>query len=575
MLYEAASEADECQPTETAAPLLGLNGALFGYRALSQSLKSLHPPLQESVALLQVFCENVLPLVRVFHMPTTARIYWEAVDSLDALDKNTEALLFSIYYSAAISMDSQQCEVVLGASRADVVARYRFALEQAIARANLLNTQSIILLQAMVIFLNALRNEDDSRTTWSLTSLIFHIAQAMGLHRDGADFGLKPIDTELRRRLWYHICLLDARSSEYHGYEPIAREFVFDTKLPLHINDADITSQMKEPPPERREATEMTFCLIRCEAMKISYKIAHVPQGRSADDLSLKDRAALVEDLKQRLQEKYLKYCDSSNPFHLMLLTVTRLILARMWLVVHYPRLRRGDDASSFTMSIRDQLFLTSIQVLEHSSFLLTNREIYRWTWHSKTHIQWHAVAFVLSEICSRPPSPDCDRAWEYITIVCDCWKMKNEKKGTLWRPIKRLMAKARYVREMQKTEPQSRVDNAVPTRFSPTNSEQQALGGIGSAVNTPPFTTAFTSTSSTVASQSADDLRTMVEIDNLGFGGDQFYAHTLHPYMDMVPEVTQPDGKSGGMEHYSQNHQNGNCYDLADPYSMGDLYFG
>lgn len=42
--------------------------------------------------------------------------------------------------------------------------------------------------------------------------------------------------------------------------------------------------------------------------------------------------------------------------------------------------------------------------------------------------------------------------------MVYDVWKIKEpEKQGTLWRPINRLMAKARYVREMQ------RLSSAVP----------------------------------------------------------------------------------------------------------------
>lgn len=70
-------------------------------------------------------------------------------------------------------------------------------------------------------------------------------------------------------------------------------------------------------------------------------------------------------------------------------------------------------------------------------------------------------MAFVLSEICSRPPSPDCNRAWEHVCTVYDVWKtIEHEKKGTLWRPINRLMAKARYVREMQRL---SYAGRAVP----------------------------------------------------------------------------------------------------------------
>ena len=31
----------------------------------------------------------------------------------------------------------------------------------------------------------------------------------MGLHRDGSKLGLKPYDTEMRRRCWWQIVVLD------------------------------------------------------------------------------------------------------------------------------------------------------------------------------------------------------------------------------------------------------------------------------------------------------------------------------------------------------------------------------
>ncbi|KAM0415607.1 hypothetical protein ACHAPD_006808 [Fusarium lateritium] len=228
LLHDPVSDDEDYVPADGYIPEavspFGTSAAVLGFRSLGHSLRPYHPPMQMSVALLTIFRENVLPLVHIFHMPTTEQWYWDTVVSLDSLNKNTETLLFSIYYSAIISMDETQCLDILGSTRSDSLDKYRFAVEQALARANLLNTQSFVLLQAVVLFLSGLRNEDDSRTTWSLTSLIFHIAQAMGLHRDGTTFGLKPLDIELRRRLWWHICLLDMRSSEFHGYEPIVHE---------------------------------------------------------------------------------------------------------------------------------------------------------------------------------------------------------------------------------------------------------------------------------------------------------------------------------------------------------------
>lgn len=125
-------------------------------------------------------------------------------------------------------------------------------MEQALARADLLNVQSIVLLQAAVSSLWALRTEDNSRTAWSLTALIFHIARATGLHRDESVSKPNLFETELRRRLWYHICCLDNRSAEHNGCDPIVPgEFAFNTRLPLHINDNDVTLDMTVAPPSR------------------------------------------------------------------------------------------------------------------------------------------------------------------------------------------------------------------------------------------------------------------------------------------------------------------------------------
>ncbi|KAF2650605.1 hypothetical protein K491DRAFT_697119 [Lophiostoma macrostomum CBS 122681] len=453
MLVEPAFESETYDNGDQTGSL-GSNAAILGFRALTHSLQPFHLPLSQSVALVRIFTENVLPLVHIFHMPTTNHLYWDAIASLDTLDKNMEALIFSIYYSALISIDEQQCFALFNTSRKTMLTKFRFVVEQAIARANLLNTQSMILLQAVVLYLSVLRNEDDSRTAWSLTSLVFHIAQSMGLHRDGTAFGLKPLEIELRRRLWYHICLLDSQASEYHGYEPIVHEFGFDTRLPLHINDADLTPEMTNPPPERDEACEMTFTLIRCESNRIIRKFSQVAPspgipGRSVDRGAIEDKEALIEELKIKLQH-YSGYCDDSIPFQMLSSAVARLIMARSWLVVHFPLVQT--NLTTVDTELRDKLFSTSIDVLELSCLLSGNKDIHKWTWHSKTHIQWHAVAFVLSEISSRPPDPQCDRAWGYVCTVYESWNLKDgESKGTLSRPIKRLMTKARYVREVQR----------------------------------------------------------------------------------------------------------------------------
>ncbi|KAJ5630856.1 uncharacterized protein N7484_010956 [Penicillium longicatenatum] len=431
--------------------LIDENSAVMGLQTTPQSLYMYHPQPSQAATLFEIFKENIVPLVHIFHIPTLIPVCWRAFTSPETLDCNTEALMFAIYYSAVISMDNKQCEDFLGLSRAAAVNHYHFAMKHAIARANILNTQSTALLQAVVLFLSALRNEDASRTCWSLTALMFHAARAMGLHRDGTEFSLSPLETELRRRLWWHICLLDIRSAEYHGFEPIAQEYMFDTRVPLNINDSDLTTELKDFPIEHEGTTEMTYCLIRCEVLRVMWKTGYVQFCRenTSKKHSFLRRASLVNDLKRTLEEKYLIYCDRSIPFHKVCETVAQLTIARTWLVLYYPLVQQGNHRDLIP-GIRDKLFFTSLKILELSQGLLTDPQISHFSWHSQTHVQWHAVAFLLSEICLRPPSNDCDRAWGYIQTVYEGWKLKKNK-GDVWLPITRLVAKASDAREIGK----------------------------------------------------------------------------------------------------------------------------
>ncbi|KAK7924235.1 hypothetical protein PG985_006289 [Apiospora marii] len=517
--------------SNSTSSFLGMNAAILGYRSVAHSLHSLHPPLAQAVTLFRVFTENVAPMVRIFHLPTLSRDYWDALASLDSIGRDTEAVLFTVYYTAVISISPQRCMEILGMPREQAVMQYRFAVEQSLDRADLLNTQSTTLLQAATCFVLALRNEDDSRTPWSLATLIYHTAQTMGLHRDGTRFGLKPFETEMRRRLWWHICLLDNRSSEYHGFEPIVNDRAFDTKPPLNINESDIEPNMPEFPAEREGFTEMTFCLIRVESMKAAWKLFRKSAASSEvkghvgeDVLSREQRDTLLKELEETIQSKYLRHCDLSDPSQLIVSLTPQLIFKRLWLMIHAPlttihdRSKPSQVPGQHDAKIRDQLFRTSVEILELSSRLLLDPLLTPWHWHSHTYIQWSAVALVLSELCARPPSADCDRAWECVQKAYDVWKLNQRaQKGTLWRPIRRMMAKARYVREMQQAGPKERgqLGSAAQLNASSTAVHPAILAAAGGGTDSTPSSTC------TAAEDSRLDSPTFLK--DLGVFGEMF----------------------------------------------------
>jgi hypothetical protein len=66
--------------------------------------------------------------------------------------------------------------------------------------------------------------------------------------------------------------------------------------------------------------------------------------------------------------------------------------------------------------------------------------------------VQWHAIAFLLSELCVRTSGPDVERAWQAIDHMTERrWiedNGNNKLKSHLWKPLRRLMAKAKDARE-------------------------------------------------------------------------------------------------------------------------------
>lgn len=257
----------------------------------------------------------------------------------------------------------------------------------------------------------------------------------------------------MRRRLWWQISSLDGRASEDQGTDPSIGEQSFDTRFPLNINDEDIDPSMKDTPAEREGATEMTFDLIRYSMGITARRLSYAPpaEGRCRTmnaSLSIADKERMIEDLHQYLEKKYLGHCDMSVPLHWVAATVARLILAKMWLVVHHP-FSRSDAGAGLPQETKDRLFRTSLEVIEFSRLLETEKTTLRWGWLFRTYVQWHAIAFVISQLCTRTIGPEVDKAWVVIEGVFDDWggTVTSNQRGMLWKPLRKLMAKARAER--------------------------------------------------------------------------------------------------------------------------------
>ncbi|KAI4175553.1 MAG: hypothetical protein LQ343_001544 [Gyalolechia ehrenbergii] len=454
-------EHDEENDRETELPVPithsspSANGLIFTFNTQKVELRSLHPSPAQIETLCLIYVVNVDPISRVLHKPTLRKFISGAKDHLDSMPGGSkmQALMFAIYFAAITSLTPDECMIQFGEQKDDLLKRYRFGTEQALAHAELLNSMEMVTLQALVIYLICIRCHDDTRLAWTLTSLAIRIAHALDLHRDDNSASLSPFNTEMRRRLWWQIIILDGRAAEDRASDPMILEQSYNTIMPSNVNDEDIDPENTRVIVGREGYTEMTFCLICYEVSVTIRRLNYVPPALAGGfmaeaQLTQEEKEKLVIECHTRLESKYLRFCDPSMPLSWATSVVTRMIMARMWLVVHKP-LQRQEGELSPPNADRQKLLLTATEVIEYAQILETEKCAEKWRWFFSTWHQWYALALTLAELCHQTQGPAVDRAWNAVDSVFDSWakRVADSRTGGLWRPIKILRNKARNAR--------------------------------------------------------------------------------------------------------------------------------
>ena len=423
---------------------------VLGLTPTPVSIESSHPPANKIFELWNVFLERVDPLTKVVHGPTLQPAVHKAVLDLSSIPKSLEALLFAIYSAAVVSLKNHECEQRFGESRKALSSRYWLATRAALSRAKFIGSANLAVLQAFLIHLMSARDAYDSRTLWTLTGLALRIAEGMGLHRDGSFLELPLFETEIRRRMWWQLKMLDSRSAELSGSDKFG---TLDTdpripKLPANINDDELYPSMSSFPTKANRATDMVFCSLRFE-MRSFGTINTVERRQQGNDGSLWDSSGSNADLRERdkaidelekiLEAKYARYCDPSQPIQLMALLVARGAVSIMRLIAHHPRRWRSEEQVPETE--RQNVWDLSMKLLRQYHMVNTSRELERFSWHAGFYFQWHAGFYfqwqafihVLDTLRINPLVQEATEVWQLIDEMFETYPgwVTNTKKAT------------------------------------------------------------------------------------------------------------------------------------------------
>jgi len=219
---------------------------------------------------------------------------------------------------------------------------------------------------------------------------------------------------------------------------------------------------MTDFPEERQGFTDMTFCLLRFELANILRRIVYIPPGPNKcteffAGLTIRQKEKWINDCHQAMENKYLKNCDMNIPICWVTATISRLIMSKMWLVVYHPY-QRKDGGTTLPQETKDKLFITSLENVEYSLLLETEARTMKWGWLFRSYVQWHAIAFLLSELCVRTKGEAVERAWRALEATAGRWWFPlndsstagKGQQGCLWKPLRKLLEKAKAARERE-----------------------------------------------------------------------------------------------------------------------------
>ncbi|RTE81576.1 hypothetical protein BHE90_003898 [Fusarium euwallaceae] len=378
----------------------------------------------------KIFLNRVHPVTKIIHAPSVQlHVVEAACTSGSGLSDTTQALLFSIYNAALFTLSNDECLESLGRSKRQVSQSCAKALRIRLRRTNFLRSASLTTLQALVLYLFSIQSHHDTHATWIFSGICVRIAQKMGLHRDGEALGLPPFETEIRRRLWWRIYMLDARCGLKSGLGPSMMPSVGDSKIPTNLNDSELDPDSKTYFKDRDGPSEMAISFLiysmgrfmadrpNVETTVIQHEIditSALPQSSSNQ---LRELPGLAKEVEGRLNHIMDRFADPSTPNVYQLAGhVKAQILGRVHIMASKPGTQLSFNSQPLQPA--EKLFLVAVRVFEQSVGQYEDVEQIGFLWYMKMHFQLDLFAFMVSQLSRQPPGEKVDKAWGLVSKV-------------------------------------------------------------------------------------------------------------------------------------------------------------
>lgn len=411
-------------PDDDGIQVLGLLGSnLTSPKPLRISLEN--PAIASKLC--EIYLQQVDPIIKILHRPSLSKWLILQGQYLAYAKGNpaTEALGAAVCFAAISSMTENQCSIVFHAKKADLVIESRATCETAIGRAGLLSTRDITVLQAFVLYLVARRTVDRTQAVWTLVAVAVRISKGLGLYLDPDNETF--FKQQMRRRLWFTVCLMDLQASFFQASEPlIGVDDSTSTDLPQHINDMDFDPTTTSSEPSRKGLTDTTFALVTYHAQRMGRLLNFARRDRKAegeDSITTSSRnhprhddSELPQQMARCFEEEALRllhFCDPETSAYAWFTwhgTQSLIMTARL---AEMRPLQWSGQSPPPRRESNPELLRLCLLVLEKAYQMHTNVRAEGFRWY--VTIPWHALAIAMAECYVSSDSTLVQQAWPLV----------------------------------------------------------------------------------------------------------------------------------------------------------------
>jgi hypothetical protein len=173
--------------------------------------------------------------------------------------------------------------------------------------------------------------------------------------------------------------IIDSRAAELSGSGVSINMTPFDTQVPKNINDRDLSPGTKELPLEVMGATDMMFVSLRYELG--TFLRRNMPQISAKVSTSKTSKDEEIDAFEQKLEHKYLRFCDALYPLHYLTSIVGRAAIGTIRLITHHPS-QYPDGSASMSQEEKDMLFSLSMKLIKYDHLVHATPALSKFLWH-------------------------------------------------------------------------------------------------------------------------------------------------------------------------------------------------